>query len=46
MLNGCSNHVTMTLDIKDAFLISPQPSSENAYVRVRDKVRFGGRHSI
>ena len=37
-INCFSNYAGMTLDIKDAFLMSPQPQDEKAYVRIGEKV--------
>ena len=37
-INCFSNYTGMTLDIKGAFLMSPQPKDERAYVRIGEKV--------
>ena len=38
LLNVRSEFVVVTLDIKDAFLMAAQPTAENAYVQIDDRI--------
>ena len=38
LVNVHRHFVAMTLDVKDAFLMSPQPHAENAFVQVNDRI--------